>query len=483
MIFLTLLTFLLFSSSAPVPESSSLSSANADYDGNRLLLRGNVLLDHGLGKMTADEASLERQETNKDFPFSFIHLQKEVLLTLKNRSELHCSSADLDFNTLKGTLSASEGEKVVYTDMLKGKEALLKMVCNRIDLEMSKIGYDGKKSDYDLDSLVAKDDVAIDYKGDFTLFADHATYNKVSSTSSHSFQGIVRAYPKDPQSQCRLAHEGDIIDADTVSLDLTQSSFSLEHPKGVISSSFIPNLQGGAVRFEADQLTWLNEKNTLTLKGPVYLEESTLGTVAADTEIQLVQSKNQGKSFLNSLSSKGKTTLEYQDAATKTAHKLISYGTLFLDREHLHGTIESPVINGEIPEDLQIYYEEERIAVHADKAALEYSIVGNSFQPVSLALKGNIRLFSRDTSQPRRCGIADRLLYSPSTRTLILAANPSKKVLFWDEQESIRMSANEIHITFDPVTQRESVKGVGNVKFAFSIDENNLLKKLFSFYD
>lgn len=482
--FIYLVSFLFLSSSALPPESGSLSSASADYDGNRLLLRGNVLLDHGLGKMTADEASLERQETNKDFPFSFIHLQKEVLLTLKNRAELHCGLADLDFTTLKGTLTATDDEKVVYTDMLKGKEAMLKMVCNRINLEMSKIGYDGKKSDYDLESIEANEGVAIDYAGSFTLHADHATYNKLSSTSAREFQGIVTAYPKDADSQCRLIHEGDIIDADLVNLDLTQSALSLEHPKGIISSSFIPNLQtGGVIHFQADQLLWMHEQNTLTLKGPIYLQESSLGTVTSENEMQIVQSKKGGKHLLNSLSSQGKTTLEYQDISTKIVHKLTSFGTLFLDREHLHGNIESPVIDGKVPQDLQIVYEEDRIAVHADKAALEYSIVGSAFQPVSLALKGNIRLFSRDPRQPRRCGLADRLLYSPSTRTLILAANPSKKVLFWDEQESIRMSANEIHITFDPITQRENVKGVGNVQFTFSSDENSLLKKLFAFYE
>ena len=108
---------------APLSETGSLSSTDASYDGNALVLTGHVVLDHGLGKMNAEEASLQRQEGGKDFPFSLIHLNKDVLLSLKNNAKLQCESADLDFSALKGLLHAKEGGTVVYTDSIKKKKA------------------------------------------------------------------------------------------------------------------------------------------------------------------------------------------------------------------------------------------------------------------------------------------------------------------------------------------------------------------------
>ena len=144
----------------------------------------------------------------------------------------------------------------------------------------------------------------------------------------------------------------------------------------------------------------------------------------------------------------------------------------------LQALLESPETGSTVPREKQIYYEENDIGVHADKAMLEYSIIGNLFQPVSLVLRGNIVLFSRDPQKPQRCGIADRVSYSPSTRTLILAANPNKKVLFSDEEENLRISASEVHLIFDPATQKRTVKGVGNVQFTFTPEETNLLQTI-----
>src|SRR5271170_6814134 len=105
---LLLLSLPLAANTPDIPEGGSLSSTNASYDGSSLLLTGHVLLDHGLGKMEAEEASLQRQEAGKDFPFSLIQLRKEVVLSLKNSAQITCGSADLDFTALKGILLPSE---------------------------------------------------------------------------------------------------------------------------------------------------------------------------------------------------------------------------------------------------------------------------------------------------------------------------------------------------------------------------------------
>ena len=452
---LTLLTAPLLANAPVIPDSGSLSSSDASYDGSSLLLTGHVVLDHGLGKMTAEEASLQRQEAGKDFPFSLIQLRKDVLLALKNSAQISCGSADLDFTALKGILHPSEDQKVVYSDLIKkkrgGETIPLKLSGQLIELIFSKQSHDGKKTEYEIQNILAKEDVVIDYADNFELSAGQALYRKElanDKTSRREFQGVITAYPKEG-SQCRLSHQGDAIDADMVDLDLINSKISLLHPKGVLATSVLPHLQKGEIRFQSDHLYWDQSKNILTLKGHIFIDDPALGAFNAQDELQIVQTFTKGKTVLKAINAQGPTSLVYKDAQNHP-HKLISQGTVNLDRDKLRATIESPEKDGVVTQDKQLYYEEEEIAIFADSAALEYSITNDTLQPASLSLKGNIRLFSHDPQKPPRCGAADRLTYSLTTRTLILSANPGKKVLFWDEVQGMHLSAPEVHITFDP---------------------------------
>ncbi len=479
-----LCTVILTANEPPANQDSSLSSTNASYDGNFLTLTGNVSLDHGLGKMSSEEASLQRQEVGNDFPFSQILLRKNVLLSLKNSAQICCDSADLDFTALKGTLLAEENGKVVYSDQIKkkkgGEATSLTLSSQTIELNFSK--HAGKKTEYDIDHILAKEDVAIDYAGNFHLLAHHALYRRELSrdnkTTHREFQGTITAYPKDEASQCRLSHEGDEIFADMVDIDLLNSKLSLLHPKGVLATSVLPHLENTKTTFQSDYLYWDQNKNVLTLKGHVSIDEAALGSLQNQDEVQMTMKTANGKHLLKKVDAKGDSTLVYQDARN-TTHKLISHGTIHLDRDKLKGTVDSPEKEGVTPIDKQLYYEESEVAFYADHAALEYSVDGDVMQPSLLTLKGNIRLFSHDPLKPPRFGSADRLTYSLTTRTLILSANPGKKVLFWDETQGMHLSAPEVHIVYDSEKKEQNVKGIGAVQFSFTPEEQNRLLTLF----
>jgi lipopolysaccharide export system protein LptA len=470
------------------PETGSVSSTNASYDGTALVLTGHVILDHGLGKMTAEEASLQRQEeTAKDFPFSIIQLSKQVLLSLKNSAEVRCDHADLDFSALKGLLHAKENERVLYSDSLKRKRSNesspMNMLSRTLELTFLKQEHDSKKADYEIDTILAKNDVEITYDDAFILNADHALYRRQlpsdNKTASKEFQGILSAFPKDDQSQCRLIHGNDLIDADSIDLDIPHSRLSMLHPQGTLSSSLIPNANEGNLRFRCEHLLWDNVKHALTLRGDVQIEDPSFGTVTANEMIELNHKMQSGKRILQSIHSEGPTSLIYSDLEHGGKHKLLSQGRIYLDRDKLLATLESPEVNGKVETSEQLYYEEEEISFYADQAALEYSCQDEILQPVSLTLKGNIRLFSTEPDALTRCGVADRMNYSLATRTLILSANPGKKVLFIDEGQGMKISAREVHITQDPETKQQTVKGVGNVQFALNAEENAMLQHLF----
>jgi len=241
----------------------------------------------------------------------------------------------------------------------------------------------------------------------------------------------------------------------------------LTNPEGIL-----PSLSNGEVRFSAESLLWNHEQNSLVLKGNPIVKEPNLGTIVSDQEIYLFQKDK----HLVGFKSLGNTTLTYLNT-----HQLVSHGVLNFDRERKLGTVESPLANGAVPEELQLSYTEGDISVLADKAHIEYTEENGAFQPVSVSLKGHVKIASAGDTLSRY-GLADRLTYSPTTRTFILGADPGKKVLFVNTEENIRISAQEVHITQDPTTKKQSVKGLGNVQLALSSEEQLSLNKYFGKY-
>ena len=469
MTFFIVLSSLTLLAAAPADkpvDTGTISSSNASYDGNALILKGQVILDHGLGKMQAEEAILQKQEVGKEFPFSLIHLEKDVSLKLQQNGELKCENADLDFSALKGFLTSSK--KVSYVDTLKkrkGKSNSFQLISKAIDLQFSKKS-DQSKTSYDVQNVLARENVELTYDGDFTLFTDAISYQKeLVNATGNEFRSHLSSQGA---QKCKLVHLADTIEADHFDLDVVQNKLVMTNPQGIL-----PSLSKGEVRFTAKDLLWDHDRNTLILKGNPSVQEPNLGTLVSDQEICLFQKDKNLVGF----KSHGKTTLTYLNN-----HQLISHGTLSFDRERNVGNVDSPLVNGVIPEGLQLSYNEGEMSVLADKATIEYSEENGSFQPISVSLKGHVKISSQATDKPARFGLADRLTYSPTTRTFILGADPGKKVVFVNDEDNLKISAQEVHITQDPTTKKQTVKGLGNVQLALSAEEQASLNKYFGKY-
>ncbi|MBI2742938.1 MAG: hypothetical protein HYX48_03380 [Chlamydiales bacterium] len=488
---LLLCTSTFYGADAPAEQkadSAAVSSSNASYDGNALLLTGHVLLDHGLGKLAADEAKLQKQEVGKEFPFSLIQLMNHVKLSMKTGAQIQCDGADLDFTSLKGQLTALEGNKVVYSDALK--KGLFRLLGNSVDLKIAKREDQDKKASFDIETILAKDEVSIEFAGDFSLQAHQALYRKMPTKegSSQEFQGIVTAYPKDAENPCRLVHGDDLVLAESVDLDIVNSKLTLLHPKGSVTSHTGANGKKGAIKFTCDHLLWDHLKNTLTLKGHVNVLESLFGRLTSDGDLEIVQTQQKQNRVLKSIRATGVTEVDFKDE-NETSHHLRGYGPFTFDRQQLRATLESPKRKpgkdgkgGGVPLDKQVHYEMQSktsgLSLFANHAQMEYTPSQGNLRPSVLTLTGNIRLFSMDEKKPRYA-LADRLTLSNTTRTIILSAAPGRKVLFMDKSQTMKIAAQEVHITRDSKTGEERVQGIGNVQFAFSDEESKLMKKLF----
>ena len=485
-IFLTCMMMTALAANPPSPsEPGSLSSTEANYDGNALILKGHVVLDHGLGKMMAEEANLQRQEAGKEFPFSSIQLRTDVKLALHQSAQILCNEANLDFTTLKGVLLPHLDGKVVYTDLINRKKggdpAALQLSSNSLELNFCRRPLTDTKIEYDIETLLAQEEVVIEYLNQFRLFAHKALYRKelelTNKTSKKEFQGIITAYPEEGKAQCRLVHQGKEISSDMIDIDLIHSKLSLLHPHGHLPTSLVADA-AASLRFKSDYLYWDYNKQLLTLKGQITIEEDSMGLLETQDELQLYLNTAKGSTQLGKIVTQGFSTLAYQDN-NHYSHKLTTHGSIHVDREKLRASIESPEKEGIIPENKQLCYEGDTYTVFSDSAVIDYSITDNKMAPSLVTLKGNIRLSSHDPQENKRLGCADRLSYSATTRTFILSANPGKKVLFWDDSQGMHLSAPEVHITTDPTTGEQQVKGIGAVQFAFTPEEQTKIQKLF----
>jgi hypothetical protein len=451
----------------PEIDGNFLSSTTASFDGNSLLLQGHVMLDHGIGKLSAEKASLQRQEAGKDFPFSLIELHKDVLLKLNTQATLACDHAHLDFASLKAVLNSIVNSPVVYQDNQKQP---LKIVGNVVEINMLK-EENNSKTEYQIESLTAKQNIHVTYGDVFTLLSDVAIFepNTVKKRQLHAF-------PESANGTCVIENKEGKINAMRVDVFVDQEELQMEMPNGVLNMT-----SGQKILFASQGMLWNQKDSSITLKENVKIEDPFFGKISAKDRVIIAQGSKKGKKSFQTIQTKGEATLVYQQQ--NNLHKLTCFGTLKLDRERSNATAESPSSQGVVASVNQIHYEEESMSAFSDKANMEYSIIGNHFQPISVTLKGNVRLISHDENKPARCARADRVTYSPSTRTFILAANPGSKVLLWDEADSRQISAQEIHITQESGDQKETIKGVGNVTFTLSNEEHLLLQKLFPQYN
>ena len=463
MTLLSIFLGMILASTVPVAESGTLSSANASYDGSALVLKGQVVLDHGIGKMQADEAILEKQETNKDFPFAMIHLQKEVHVQLQNQGELVCDVADFDFTALTGKIAADG--RISYTDTSAKKKGF-RLLGKKAHLTLLKHEKENAKATYDIETIITQDDVEIDYGAGFSLHADEAVFHKKEERTS------VFAYPKEEGNKCVLTRDQDRIEGSKIEFTPADQKLAMQNPRGKLSSILLSKQVQAALTFSADTLLWDHPRNTLSLKGNAMVDEPSLGLLNADDELILVQKA----AALQTIKAKGKTTLTYQDG-----RKLISHGTLLIDREKMTASLQSPQVRGKVPEGKQLWYEENDLGLFADQALVEYAAQEGRLQPVSLSLKGHVKFFSRDPQKPSRVGLSDRISYSPTTRTFILSADPGHKVLFYNEEDNINLAAQEIHITEDPTTKKQLVKGIGNVQLIFTAEELSMIQNMVKF--
>jgi len=69
------------------------------------------------------------------------------------------------------------------------------------------------------------------------------------------------------------------------------------------------------------------------------------------------------------------------------------------------------------------------------------------------------------------------------SQEMILKANRNARVLFYDKVNNIQVSADTLKVNRDPHTNKESIKGTGDVRFTFVQQELDQLREQFNLKD
>jgi len=115
------------------------------------------------------------------------------------------------------------------------------------------------------------------------------------------------------------------------------------------------------------------------------------------------------------------------------------------------------------------YFHENSLSFSADSARISLT---KDLQPTFLLLEGHVTLKGIHQNK-ETFALADELTYKADEKEVILTANPSRKVLFW--QKDLELSAPQLRI-------KDAIKGVGDIHFTLNLEEKKQLQTIFSKY-
>ena len=410
-----------------------LTSDKINFDGKKLHLSENILLEHSLGNIISKRASYEKI-SNKIF------FEDEVKIDFKNSAKITSEKAILDL-TNKQIFFSSEKDKIQFNSTLNNNTIYLKShkVMGIYESDIAK----DFKSISSLKELTFFNDVEIRYNDFFYFKGEEAKYIKAKNEEH------IYLYPK---KECFFKYNNDEIKSKICHIDMTNKNISLEKASG-----FFYLEKYGKFQFTSESIFFDSLAKEMNLSGNVNLIHEYLGTIKASEVFKTPQK----------IKARGKTDFFFSDQKSK----ILCNGNIIIDNE-------KRIINAYATKDNdQIYFQDEKVNILSNRANVSYDEKKNEMQIKSINLEGDIRFVSKNLTKSLSFAVADIIDYDIETERVILKSMPGKKVYFWQEDNSLSICAKEVEIT-----EKKQVKGKGNVRFSFDFEEDKFLHEIFSKY-
>jgi hypothetical protein len=128
---------------------------------------------------------------------------------------------------------------------------------------------------------------------------------------------------------------------------------------------------------------------------------------------------------------------------------------------------------GEVIEGKQVFFEDETGDMYADRICLNYEWKEKKLIPSAIFLEGRVKILNRFDGHLKESGtvlqqaLADRVNYDPISQEIILTAFEGNRVLVFDKVNRVQMSAPSLRIRKEKNGRKNSIQGIGDVRFTF----------------
>lgn len=489
-------TFILISLSLFSQESKEendsviLSSKEAEYDGKEFSLTGDVIIQHEIGRIAAQHLTLVPAKSgNKKMKCSDIRMQRDIVLDLYGGGQLYCQQAEIDCLHLQASfLGSSDQLDVVYIDTRKKNETTVPLMIKSFEVKAELMRQKDESKNADRTAvryIQAEGNVRAYYNQEYTILADKALYQRISSENSSAGMLFLNAIDSS-QRPCEVSNRnGDQVKSDQIRVNTLKRQIICSNPKG--SLYFNTEKQPRQlVHFVCRQLVWDDIKQQLILQKEVEVEQPGFGKITTPHEIQVIRHTVQGAKIIQSIFSPEETELTYIDNEKKIVHKLICHGPLTIDHRHLQAILQShPDSQGQIAQNRQVYFEDIMGDIYADCMQLHYETAQHRLIPSKITMTGHVKIYNRfdghvqESSSVLQYALADIVEYYPKSKEMILTGQNGQRVLFYDKVNNVQMSAPTLKIKRDQEHPTGLIQGSGDVRFTFFDKEFNQLRQHF----
>ncbi len=206
----------------------------------------------------------------------------------------------------------------------------------------------------------------------------------------------------------------------------------------------------------------------LLLKGKVIVEHS-MGQLTAEKAL-LLRNENGQKTF----------EFSWLHLSDHVAFHLADGSFLTCQELSLDPAAKKAILEGKP----QVFYRDERGELYANSAQVDYVEIEGSVKPSKIHLSGNVHMISYKNGMQKQIdqcqyALADQVDYFPQEDRLVFSATQGRRVLFFDPQKDLQLSAQTIYASRISQEGQETIQGSGDVRFIFKQDELENIKDRF----
>ncbi|MEX0962082.1 MAG: hypothetical protein WDZ28_04405 [Simkaniaceae bacterium] len=291
------------------------------------------------------------------------------------------------------------------------------------------------EAEYEKNKIYLNGNVVIEKEGEWQLKSDLVEYLQDS-----------KIVAKEKTSPCFFKHA--LFEAQSSFIELTKERLMLHNVRGAFfSKNSLP------FSYRANQ-AFLDPKNEkLTLEGQIHVTHEIFGTMHC-LETLSIQNQHQ---LSHVIESKGETTLKLGP------HTFIAKNGLKLDENFLIIESKDPIL-----------YLSEELEIGANSMTLTLMNTPHGFVLRAFDFRDEVAIIYKDREGHIAYGSAKRAHYTPFTKSLTLFGSPKDPLLFWNDQKSIELRAeDEIEISYG----QRYIISQGAVHITLTDEEKIKLKK------